>query len=293
MKVLSFGEILWDIIEGKAHLGGAPLNFAAHSAQCGGESYMISRLGSDDLGKVALEKLEEVRVDHTLVQTDDLYPTGTVDVFLEDGQPSYTIHPHVAYDFIDFQQLPDAFHSTEYDIFYFGTLAQRERKSRDTLYKIQEEKSFQSRFYDVNFRKDCYSKETVLKSLNNSDVLKLNDEEVEVISEYMYGRILSIDDFVKACYDSYGHKVIIVTAGGEGCYVYTDQEMHKVEGRTVTVADAVGAGDSFSAAFMYKYFHSGDPIQSAFVGNQIGGFVASQHGAIPPYPDEIRELLRG
>jgi fructokinase len=291
MKVLSFGEILWDIIEGNAHLGGAPLNFAAHSAQCGAESYMISRLGSDDYSKRAMDKLDEVGVNHSIVQMDDQHPTGTVEVFLQDGQPSYTIHTQVAYDYIDFEQLPDTFHSTDYDIFYFGTLAQRGSKSRESLYRILQEKSFQSRFYDVNFRKDCFSKNIVLKSLEYSDVLKLNDEEVAIISEYMFSRAYGIEDFMRGCYEKYGHKVIIVTAGAEGCYIHHDNNVDFVSGKKVVVADAVGAGDSFSAAFMYVYYHTLNPLNAAKIGNQIGGYVASQRGAIPKYSDEIKEIL--
>jgi len=291
MKVAAFGEILWDIIEGKAHLGGAPLNFAAHSAQCGAESYMISRLGADDFGKKAFEKLDEFNVNKSTVQFDQQHSTGTVDVFLENGQPSYTIHTHVAYDYILFRELPDAFNNLDFDIFYFGTLAQREDVSRRTLHEILEAKSFKNVFYDVNLRKDCYSKEIVLDSLKRSNVLKLNDEEVEVISGYLFSKPYSIEDFSKACYDKYGHNVIIVTAGAEGCYVYHNNEMSQVPGKKVEVADAVGAGDSFSASFMYKYYQTQDPVKAAYIGNQIGGFVASQHGAIPPYSREIKGLL--
>lgn len=292
MKVLSFGEILWDIIEGKAHLGGAPLNFAAHAAQCGADSYMISRLGEDENGKKAFDQVGSLKVSPELIQFDKDRPTGTVDVYLEEGQPSYTIHSQVAYDFIATPEFSSVFDNTDFDIFYFGTLAQRERTSRETLHQILTAKQFKSRFYDVNFRKDCYSKNTVMPSLENSDILKLNDEEVRIISEYLDHKYQGIEEFVKACYNLFGHKVIIITAGDKGCYVYTEEKLHEVPARKVVVADAVGAGDSFSGSFMYMYHKTGDPLKAAYVGNQVGGYVASQHGAIPAYSDEIRDLLK-
>lgn len=291
MKVVSFGEILWDIIEGKAYLGGAPLNFAAHATQCGADSLMISRLGSDDYGKQALQKLAEVDVGYSEVQIDKKHPTGSVDVFLENGQPSYIIHPGVAYDYISFEELNQSFLSSDFGVFYYGTLAQRNKTSRETLYNILESKTFDQIFYDVNLRKDCYSKDIVLQSLEKSNILKLNDEEVSVLSEYMFSKNFGMEDFAKGCYDKYGHEVIIITAGAQGCYVYHREKMQMVSGQKVTVADTVGAGDSFSASFMYMYYQTGDPIKAASIGNQIGAFVASQRGAIPAYTEEIRMML--
>lgn len=128
MKVLAFGEILWDIINGEAFLGGAPLNFAAHCAQCGNEAYIISRVGKDRLGDQALTLCRTFRVNNTFVQVDSSRPTGTVDVILAKGQPDYTIHENVAYDYIAADDIPDL-QSYGFDVVYFGSLAQRSLKS--------------------------------------------------------------------------------------------------------------------------------------------------------------------
>ncbi|MEL7006095.1 MAG: PfkB family carbohydrate kinase, partial [Bacteroidota bacterium] len=139
MKVISFGEILWDIIEGAYHIGGAPFNFAAHLTQCGADVAMISRLGKDEIGKRAFQAVCDLSVGTKYLQWDTKHPTGTVNVFLQNGQPTYTIHPEVAYDYIDFENLKLAgLLEDEIDIFSFGTLAQRHEKSRNTLNQILE-----------------------------------------------------------------------------------------------------------------------------------------------------------
>ncbi|MCZ6900405.1 MAG: carbohydrate kinase [Bacteroidetes bacterium] len=292
MNALAFGEILWDIIEGKPYIGGAPFNLAAHLAKCGADSYMISRVGNDELGLSALEETKSLSVNDTWVQVDNQYATGTVDVFLQDGQPTYTIYENVAYDFIDYQEFDQQqLKAAEFKIFYFGTLAQRNKKSRETLYQLLSEINFSLIFYDVNLRQQFYSREIIENSLHYSTILKLNHEEVEILSNLLYEREFSIEEFSRKLVTDFNQQIIITTAAEKGCMVFADGEFHTVAGKKVEVVDAVGAGDSFSAAFLYKYFQVGDPVKAAFVANQIGAFVASSRGAVPIYPDYIKELL--
>ena len=292
MKVLSFGEILWDIIEGKHYLGGAPFNYAAHLAQCGAEVQMISRLGEDQLGKEAFAAAQNLGVGTTFIQWDEQKPTGTVDVFLANGQPSYTIHPNVAYDFLDFESLKAVgLLDQTFDVFAFGTLAQRDATSRATLYSLLDTMKFKHVFYDVNLRKDCYTPENVKASLEHSTMLKLNDEEVEYISGVLFDESLTIEAFCEKVAAECAQNLIIVTAGAKGCYVFYEGVLHFVESKKVKVADTVGAGDSFSAAFTYTFFHTGDPVASAAAANLVGGFVASSHGPIPSYSPEIKTVL--
>ncbi|MEM6803420.1 MAG: PfkB family carbohydrate kinase, partial [Bacteroidota bacterium] len=278
MRVLSFGEILWDIIEGNYYIGGAPFNLAAHISRCGAETYMISRLGKDEWGEKAFSKVEELGIKTNFIQWDADKPTGTVDVFLNNGQPSYTINPEVAYDYIDFEELIEAnLGQREYDIFAFGSLAQRNSTSRQSLAQIFEKLNFRHVFYDVNLRKDCYSKEVVNESLDYGNILKLNDDEVPIISDFVFGEDLGFQAFCERLVAERNQQIIIITAGGEGCYIYHEDRLEKVPGKKVKVVDTVGAGDSFSAAFLATFFKSGDPIQAASVANQLGAFVASSH----------------
>src|SRR5436190_11741385 len=133
MKVLAFGEILWDIINGEEYLGGAPFNFAAHAAKCGNEALIITRLGDDFRGLKAFNRCREFGVANSLIQWDHDHPTGIVDVILNEGQPDYTIVPDVAYDFIEVSNDILQMKSIYFDVLYFGTLAQRTTKSSAAL----------------------------------------------------------------------------------------------------------------------------------------------------------------
>ena len=289
MNVLAFGEILWDIIDDKPHIGGAPLNFAAHIVKSGAHSSIISRVGNDEFGIEAREVVKGLGVAVENIGLDSDHPTGTVDVYLSKGQPDYHIVENVAFDFIIQDQIPD--NCADFDIFYFGTLVQRSAISRSTLYQLLETSSFTYRFYDVNLRKNCFNAETVRKSFEFANIIKLNDEEVAMVSKLVFNQELSIIDFVQFCQQQYQPEIILITAGADGCYVFWQGELLHIKGEVVVVKDAIGAGDAFSATFMYNYFHSHDAILAATVANKIGGFVASQQGAIPDYPEALKRLL--
>lgn len=291
MKVLAFGEILWDLIEGQEHLGGAPFNFAAHIRQCGAPSYIITRLGKDDLGEKALLEIKRMKVESRFVQWDDTHPTGTVDVSLDKGQPSYTIHENVAYDFINKEELDPVFKDIDFDVFYFGSLAQRNKVSADTLHAIMDQKNFSYVFYDANLRGEFFTKDILTTSLTYANILKINIEEMGVISKLVFQKELDITDFMPRISKEYDLKVAIITASEKGCFIYCSNQFYHIEGKEVKVVDAIGAGDSFSASFLYKLLCFNDPVKAAKVANQVGAFVAASRGAIPGYTKEIKEIL--
>ncbi len=291
MDILCFGEVLFDIIEGEAYPGGAPMNFAAHSARLGARSFMLSRVGDDDLGNKAKERMKEWGIETKFIQTDPEHPTGTVDVSLKDGAPSYTIHENAAYDFIDLEEFIIHYTIAEFDFLYFGTLAQRNDVSRSTLWQLIEDIDFPEVFFDVNLRQSFYTPEIIHVSLQKATIFKLNDEEAEVLSELLYQRQMTLEEFCAAVSADFALKVIIVTRGGDGCSIYENDAYHEVEGVNVEVKDTVGAGDSFSAAFMHFYLKTGDPVNAAAKANALGGFVAGSRGAVPEYSKEIRSLL--
>jgi fructokinase len=291
MKILSFGEILFDVIEGDSYLGGAPLNIAAHAAQCGAEAYIFTAVGNDDLGKQALEQIEALGVQTPLIQIDHNHPTGTVQVTLENGQPDYTITPDVAYDFIQLPENPEDLWAVSYDVLYFGTLAQRNGTSRETLQHLLQQQSYPHVFYDVNLRKDSYSEETIRESLPYCTILKLNEEEVTVLSNLLHRQETEPEAFAQRIVQEYKTQIIIITAGAKGCYVYEQGQLTFSPAEPVTVADAIGAGDAFSAAFVFQYLNGESAAKAAVKANQLGGFVASQCGPIPAYSEEIKKAL--
>ncbi|HEY0742926.1 MAG TPA: PfkB family carbohydrate kinase [Chryseosolibacter sp.] len=295
MKVLAFGEILWDVIEGNEHLGGAPFNFAAHSAQCGNESYIVSRLGVDPLGIRAYNQCKSHGVGQAFIQWDEKYPTGTVNVTLTNGQPDYVIHEDVAYDFINGAPIVPGIKNLQPDVFYFGSLAQRKEVSATALDLLIANLDCKYIFYDVNLRKSGYSELIIRNSLKVCNVFKLNNEELPVISKILTGKAMVMEEFMRTLSHMFPKmRLIIVTAAEKGCYLFeVGKGLVSVPGVPVKVADAVGAGDAFSAAFMHMLGNYGDPLVAARVANRVGAFVASQHGPIPEYPAGIKDMLDG
>jgi fructokinase len=292
MNVLSFGEILWDVIEGEAHLGGAPLNFAAHTAQCGNQSFIISRLGKDLLGEKAFASCKTFGVGTSFIQWDEQHRTGVVDVTLHNGQPDYIIHEQVAYDFIQYDAALEKLPNDYFDVFYFGSLIQRNDISTGTLLKILNNHHFGQIFYDVNLRKKGYTAAIIKRSLPYCTILKLNIDEVPELANLLWSTASNETTFCQRLSEAYPNiNSIIITAADKGCMVYFNNQLVTVPGVAVRVADAVGAGDAFSAAFMHSFLQHGDSIKAAQVANRMGAFVASQHGPIPVYSNEIRELL--
>ncbi len=291
LRVLVYGEILWDIINGRNFLGGAPLNFAAHAVRCGLKASIISGLGKDDLGYEALSHANKMGVDTRLVQKITNKNTGTVIVTLNNGQPNYKIKTSVAFDFINSEPLKTE-KIRNYNAFYFGSLIQRSIESRSTLYYMLDNFQFDNIFYDVNLRKNCYSKETVEKSLSYCTILKVNDDEVLVLSKMLYTKKQSFKLFAKEVINNFPQiELVIMTAGEKGCMLYQNHQFFSVKGVSVEVKDTVGAGDSFSAAFLSTYLKTNSVLKAAKVANLVGGFVASSNGAIPDYSEEITNLF--
>lgn len=291
MRILSFGEILFDIIEGEHYLGGAPLNFAAHLAKMGEASYIFSKVGKDKLGGEALDKIEQIGVKSDFIQQDERYPTGTVPVAFKNGQPDYTILEDVAYDFIDFSESEDLMYLQDFDVLYYGTLAQRNPISQKALQALISRKTFKHIFYDINLRKDCYTPSIIQQSLQHCSIFKLNDEEIAVVSNLLYGKDFMMEEFVGLISADFQIGVIVITAGARGCYVYADGELHFVKGYPAQVMDTVGAGDAFSAAFVRGYVSHKDPFRAADMANKLGAFVAGSRGPIPTYSAVIKNEL--
>ena len=267
--VMAFGEILWDIIDGVPHIGGAPFNFAAHVVKCGMSASIVSSVGNDDLGRLAKEQVAALGVDRSFVSVHSVLPTGTVNVTLKEGIPSYEIVKPVAWDEIcvDAALLPSP------RAFYFGSLAQRSPVSSDTLARLLRAFSSSLVFFDVNLRQDFWSKELIGDCLGKTDILKVNDEEMA-----------TLDFTAERLFESYPRlKTVIETRGAAGCAVWSR------DGDAFTspalpdgpVVDTVGAGDSFSAAFLAAVLQGEDLRTAAEKGNLRAGKVAARSGAIP------------
>ena len=288
-NVLSFGEILWDILPAGTILGGAPFNFACRVDSLGDRSLFVSRLGTDDAGGKAFAAAKEMGIDTSLIQWDDDHPTGTVKVSFDgQGKPDYVIVPGVAYDFIEpAKKLVNA--AGETDLFCFGTLAQRSKTTRETLYRLLEIASWATKLLDINLRKDCYSIETIESSIRAADILKLNDEEALEIDEMLGIGSNGLPDFCNKMLETWRIGICLVTLGEKGVFAVSIEEGPVyVPGCRVAVEDTIGSGDAFTAGFVHSFL-KGETLGAACeFGNMLGSIVATQKGASRPIePDRI------
>ncbi len=291
MKVLSFGELLFDHIEGVHYLGGAPANFAGHSAKLGATSYLVSAVGHDSLGTRAIQEITRHGVDPRFISQNN-YATGTVEVTLQEGIPSYHIEysawDHIALDDVHVDELMN----THYDVFYYGSLAQRSRENSSFLLDLLEHTSYNDTFFDVNLRQRFFSKETLKNSLVYTTIIKLNDEELPVISTMLYGEELLPTEFYTRLHKTYPIRIMLLTCGKDGAYYFSKKDTGHIVPETIPVVDTVGAGDSFSAGFMRALHKTGDVSASAVFAAKLANHVISKQGALPDYPNEILEQLR-
>ncbi|WP_258105683.1 carbohydrate kinase [Marinoscillum sp. MHG1-6] len=291
MKVLAFGEVLWDFIEGDKHFGGAPMNFAAHVRKCGGKSAIITAVGKDKLGDQAIANIASLGVSTDFVQVHSSAMTGRVMVFLKDGIPTYRIRKEVAYDYVDSKGIDLSMVAT-YNALYFGTVAQRNPVSRAALYQVLDASPFKTIFFDVNLRKHCFTADIICQSLKYCNIIKMNEDEIRVLSKLLYDQEMSVNQFVHQLKAEYNQiNIVLVTLGGNGCTVFTNDDSYVVAAREVDVKDTVGSGDAFCAGFITTYMKTGDPKKAARIGNMVGGFVASQSGAVPDYPQKFARKI--
>ena len=287
--VVGLGEILWDVFPERKVLGGAPANFAYHVSQFGFNGYAISAIGEDLLGKEILSSLEEKKLNYLVEKTD--YPTGTVQVTLDkSGVPQYEICENVAWDNIPFTARTENLAKNTQTV-CFGSLAQRSAVSRDTIRKFLAAKPEDSlKIFDINLRLDYYTREIIEESLQMANMMKINDEEVIKIAA-LFDWNGEEQDICKRLLDEYDLNILILTKGTEGSFVFTPRQTSYQPTPKVHVADTVGAGDSFTAAFVAAYLH-GERIEDAHqLAVEVSAYVCLQHGAMPKLADAYLELF--
>ena len=293
MRIISLGEILWDVFEECEHLGGAPFNFAAHARRLGHDVLFVSAVGDDVRGRAALERMQQLGLDARFVKRLTGESTGLVSVKTDSaGQPCYTIHRPAAYDLVnltegDLAEL-SSFHA---DWIYYGTLHQMSAQARATLSRLIQSSPPARRFYDVNLRPGSYTSTLVQELLRRSTVVKLNEEELQSI-ERMLGRTdQSREEFCRSTGKEYGWEAVCITRGSQGCSLLIHGEYVESVGYPVQVADTVGSGDAFAAAFLHGLSNEWEPARIGDFANRVGALVASRPGAIPDWTIAESEAL--
>ena len=283
--IVGIGEALRDVLPEGKKIGGAPANFAYHVSQFGLESCAVSAVGDDELGKEIRSNFEEKKL-QTLIETVP-YPTGTVQVEIDKlGVPQYDIKENVAWDNIPFTpQIEELAHRTK--AICFGSLAQRNEVSRNTIEQFIEAmpKTEDTLIvFDVNLRQSFYSRDVLDRSMKRCNVLKINDEELITISRMLGYQGTDLQSKCWILLGRYHLKMLILTCGVNGSYVFTPGSMSFIATPKVKVADTVGAGDSFTGAFVasiLKGLSVADAHQKAV---NVSAFVCTQRGAMPTLP---------
>ncbi len=301
LTVCGIGEALFDIFDGAQVLGGAPLNVAVHANQLAselsggpGRGVVISRVGQDPLGNRVCEKLSELQMDNHYIQSDPDHATGKVYVETDfDGQPTYDIVANAAWDWLQYDPDLDTL-SSQCDAVCFGSLAQREAQSRNTIYRFLENcRDSAIKLFDVNIRLDFYNAQIIERSLNLANAVKLNEDELPLVFKLMgLGEIEpgSERDAIVKLMKKYNLKWVVYTRGSKGTAIHTPGgffEGAPAQANPVEGADAVGAGDSVAATFLVGAVLRKPWQQVVDLANKVGAYVASQPGATPTLPDEL------
>ena len=285
-KIVGLGEALWDCLPEGKKLGGAPANFAYHAGQFGFDTLAVSALGEDALGEETIAALEDRRLSYLMPRIP--YPTGTVQVTLdEQGIPTYNIREGVAWDNIPFTpEIEQVARSCR--AVCFGSLAQRSVVSRETIAKFLDSTPADCvKIFDINLRQSFFTKEIIEASMRRCNILKINDEELVVVS-----RMFSLPDLdeAKRCKQlirEYDLDILVLTCGTNGSYVFTADRSYYQPTPKVEVADTVGAGDSFTGSFCAAIL-KGKPIHEAHaLAVKVSAFVCTQNGAMPPLPQDF------
>ena len=290
--IVGMGEALWDCLPEGKKIGGAPANFAYHVSQFGFNSRVVSAVGNDALGDELMEVFNSKKLQTAIARVE--YPTGTVQVTLDAvGVPQYEIKEGVAWDNIPFNDsLRDLALRTR--AVCFGSLAQRSVVSRTTINRFLDampDTGNELKIFDINLRQNFYTRELLCESMQRCNILKINDEELVTISRIFGYPGIDLQDKCWILLAKYNLKMLILTCGTNGSYVFTPGVVSFQETPKVKVADTVGAGDSFTATFTAAIL-KGMPIPEAHkLAVEVSAFVCTQSGAMPTLPQTILDRM--
>lgn len=283
---LSFGEILFDIFSPcEERLGGAPLNFSYHLKSLGWRGKIISSVGHDKRGENALKEIKDLNIDTSYISLSN-YPTGISTIKNERGNADYEFNYPSSWDDIS---LPDI-EEKNVDLFYFGTLALRSEKSYSTWKNILFSIKAKNVVFDLNFRKDFYTKELISKGLEKTNILRMNENECKIILKIFYPEE-DEKEALESLLKEYNLKLILITLGEEGSTLYDGKKWLKEDSKKIKVCSTVGAGDAFLSAFLNTYIKTGNEERALKDGRELSSFVVTKKSAMPEYSDEIKSYF--
>lgn len=286
--VVGMGEALWDVLPEGKKIGGAPANFAYHVSQFGLPGCVVSAVGNDALGREIIENFTSKELNQLIAEVP--YPTGTVHVEIDQaGVPQYEIKENVAWDNIPYTLQLQALASKTKAV-CFGSLAQRNIVSRNTINSFLDAMPHTDDtlvVFDVNLRQGFYNKEILCNSMQRCNILKINDEELAAVSRMFGYPGIDLQDKCRILLGKYTLKMLILTCGTDGSYVFTPGNVSFQPTPKVAVADTVGAGDSFTATFIASILRGKSVPEAHALAVQVSAYVCTQQGAMPPLPPEL------
>lgn len=288
--VIGMGEALWDVLPEGRKIGGAPANFAFHAGQAGMDARVVSAVGRDALGDETLLTLQQKGLNTDAVARVD-FPTGMVQVTLsEGGIPQYDICEGVAWDNIPFTPALDELARNTQAVCW-GSLAQRSEVSRNCIYRFLDAMpSEQGRLkvFDINLRQHFYSIDVIEASCQRANVLKINEEELVIVSELLRLGTPQVEQQCRLLMERFSLDMLVLTCGSNGSYIFTPVETSFRVTPLVQVADTVGAGDSFTATLVADLL-KGEPVGVAHEhAVQLAAYVCTQQGAMAEWPEALR-----
>jgi fructokinase len=285
--IIGLGEILWDIMPDGKMLGGAPANFAYHCKQLGADSKVVSAVGDDELGKEILAKTSSLGLGTEHIQVNTSKNTGYVSVKIDnEGHPTYIIHENVAWDFIEITEKTAKLFSKA-EAVCFGSLAQRSQVSRNSILSyLRSTHTDCIKVFDINLRQEYFSKELIESYLYIANILKINDDELKVISS-MFNLGKTENQKIEKLLSEFDLKLVALTKGEAGSSLYTPNEISSLHTPKVKVMDTVGAGDAFTAALIVGLLNDMELNRIHKLASEISAFVCTRKGATPLIPKAL------
>ncbi len=280
-KITSFGEILFDVYPDGKKLGGAPFNFIYHIIKLTGKANFVSRVGNDQNGDEILQILKDREISSEFIQIDQNHKTGVAKTTLNEKKiPDFIIEENVAYDFIELTDPLKKLISQNTDCFYFGTLAQRSEQSRNTVQKLAADPNIKC-ICDLNIRQNYYTPETIEQSLSASDVLKLNEQELELVNKLIIKSEVNKTETVEKMMRIFNIELLCVTKGSSGAILYKDGQENYYKIKNDKVVDTVGAGDAYASMLCIGYLMNWSIEKINKLASEFANEIIKVKGALP------------
>jgi fructokinase len=293
-RITAIGEILFDVYTDKKILGGAPMNFLYHIHKMAGNGNIVSRIGTDALGKRALSFLGRNKISTKFIQEDPFHPTGIAKVLIDENrQPSFIIETERAYDYIELTSELEKLIREETDCFYFGTLAQRSEVSRKTIQSLFHKGA--KYFFDLNLRQNFFNKEVIDLSLKTADVLKVNLDELQTLNNLFLNKPFEMNKVSGEIMKKFEIEMLAVTLGSEGSALFKNGEHDYYRPNTVEAVDSVGAGDAFASILCIGYLEKWSLKKTNKLANNFASEICKTKGALPESGsiyDVIKEKIK-